>query len=95
MVITRIGPLSVAKVAGTLYTAIGLIVGAMVSLISMAGGFAANTSEGAGVAALMGVGAIVFFPILYGVMGFIATLIMAALYNVIAGAVGGVEMDVR
>jgi hypothetical protein len=43
----------------------------------------------------MGVGAIVFFPILYGVMGFIATLIMAALYNVIAGAVGGVEMDVR
>jgi len=95
MVIRRVGPLSVAKIAGTLYAAIGLFVGAIFSLISVAGGFASNTSEGAGIAAVMGVGAIVFFPLLYGGMGFIATLIMAWLYNVIAGAVGGVELDVQ
>jgi hypothetical protein len=95
MVIRRVGPLSVAKIAGTLYAAIGLFVGAIFSLISVAGGFASNTSEGAGIAAVMGVGAIVFFPLLYGGMGFIATLIMAWLYNIIAGAVGGVELDVQ
>ena len=95
MVIKRIGPLSVAKVAGTLYAAIGVLVGAIFSLISVAGGFTADTSEAAGMAAIMGVGAIVVFPILYGGMGFIAFLVMGWLYNVIAGAVGGVELDVQ
>ena len=43
----------------------------------------------------LGVGAIVFFPILYGCMGFVATLIGAWLYNVVAGLVGGIEMDLQ
>ena len=42
----------------------------------------------------MGVGAVIVFPILYGLMGFVATLIAAWLYNVAAGVVGGVEVDV-
>jgi hypothetical protein len=72
MVIRRIGPLSLAKLAGVLYAAIGLIVGAVFAAISAIGGFsaAAAQSEGAPVvAALFGVGAIVFFPLLYGGIG--------------------------
>ena len=37
MTITRVGPLSCAKVAGLLYVVIGLIAGGLFSLFSMAG----------------------------------------------------------
>jgi hypothetical protein len=43
----------------------------------------------------MGVGAIVFLPILYGGCGFVFTLLGAWLYNAVAGLVGGVEMDLQ
>jgi hypothetical protein len=99
MTITRVGPLSCAKVAGLLYVVIGLIAGGLVSLVSMAGGFAAaasSPSDDAGVfAALFGVGAIIILPIFYGVLGFIGTLIMASLFNVAASMVGGVEVDAQ
>ena len=36
----------------------------------------------------------VFVPIAYGVMGFVMTVILAALYNGLAKLVGGVEIDV-
>lgn len=94
MVIRRIGPLSIGKIAGLLYGAIGLIAGGIISLVSLAGGFGAETSEQAGIAAIMGIGAIVGFPILYGGMGFLMAIIGAWLYNVIAGIAGGVEVDV-
>ena len=95
MVIKRIGPVSCAKITGTLYAILGICVGAIFSLVSLVGGFASNASEGAGLGALIGVGAIVVFPILYGGVGFVATFIGAWLYNVVAGLVGGIEMDLQ
>ena len=94
MVIKRIGPMSVAKITGTLYAVMGLIMGAFFSLIALAGGFA-STDSPAGMSSLLGVGAIVIFPILYGCIGFVATLVAVWLYNVLAGLVGGIEMDVQ
>lgn len=108
MVINRVGPLSCAKITGTLYAILGLIIGACISLFAMAGSMASwlslfamtdsMPSERAGGAmsgALIGVGAIIVLPLFYGAMGFIAMLIGAWLYNVAAGIVGGVEIDVR
>jgi uncharacterized membrane protein len=43
--------------------------------------------------ALFGVGAIVFLPIMYGAIGACAGAIGAAIYNLVAGAVGGLELD--
>ncbi len=94
MVLRRIGPLSCAKIAGTLYAAIGLVFGIIVALISMAGGFSSSASSAVGFG-LVGVGAIVALPLLYGCLGFVATLIGAWLYNVVAGAVGGIELDLQ
>jgi hypothetical protein len=94
MVIKRVGPLSVAKVVGILYAAIGLLIGAGFSLIAMTGASLFGGREGGGAAALvMGVGAIVIFPVLYGGFGFIGGLIMGALYNVVASMVGGIEVE--
>jgi Transmembrane domain of unknown function (DUF3566) len=96
MVINRIGPLSLAKLAGVLYGILGLIGGAVFAAIAAVGGLsAAGESEGAAFAAFFGVGAIVFFPLLYGGMGFLMALIGAALYNVIAGMVGGIEVQMQ
>jgi hypothetical protein len=94
MVIKSVGAVSCAKVAGALYALIGLIAGAFMSLIGLAGVFASSDGGGA-IGALFGVGAIVLLPIVYGVFGFVTTFIAAALYNVIAGRVGGIEINVQ
>ena len=97
MTITRVGPLSVAKVAGLLYVVIGLIAGGFVSLFSLAGAAmgAGAGNDGALFGALFGVGAIILLPIFYGCMAFVMTLIQAALFNVAVGMVGGVEIEAR
>jgi hypothetical protein len=99
MVIRRVGPLSCAKIAGAVYAVIGLCFGlffaAFGSLFSAAGMASDAPSGMPMIGALFGIGAIVILPILYGVMGFIATLISAAIYNLVAGVVGGIEIDVQ
>ena len=95
MIIKRVGPVSFAKVSGFLYALIGLIVGGILSLVAMAGGFASEEAGAAGLGAVIGVGAVIILPIMYGLMGFVATLIAAWLYNVAAGLVGGVEVDIQ
>src|SRR5262245_54779044 len=97
MVIRRVGPLSCAKIAGLLYAIIGFILGALISLFStvggLLGGMAANESGGAAFGALFGIGAIVMLPIIYGCMGFVMTLVAAWIYNLLAGAVGGIQIE--
>lgn len=95
MVIKRIGPVSCAKIAGILYLVLGLIFGAIFSMASLAGALVSDTPGSAGFGALVGASSIVVFPILYGGFGFVMTLIMAWLYNVVAGIVGGVELDLQ
>jgi hypothetical protein len=97
MVIKRVGPLSCAKIAALLYAIIGLIFGAMFSLFALVGTFPSDPampiSPLFGVA--MGVGAIIFLPLFYGAMGFVMTLVFAAIYNVLAGIMGGIEIQVE
>jgi hypothetical protein len=98
MVIKRVGPLSVAKIAAVLYAGIGLLVGAVFALIGMAGLASRMGSDNPGSAflgPLFGVGAIVILPVCYGIGGFIIALIMAAIFNLAAGITGGIEIDVQ
>ena len=95
MVIKRIGPLSCAKLTGALYAIVGLVLGVLFSLIAMVGGFASDIPGAAGFGGAIGVGAVVVFPLLYGFIGFVATLIGAWLYNLAAGMVGGIEVDLQ
>ncbi len=98
MVLKRIGVLSMAKIAGILYAAIGLIVGLAVAAFSSVAGLAGarmDPNMPGWLGPLFGVGAIVFLPILYGIMGFIGGAIGAAVYNVFSGIVGGLELELE
>lgn len=96
MVIRRLGPLSFAKIAGVLYALMGFIIGAIISAVSVVGGAFAAVNEGSGFPGMLfGAAAVVVLPIVYGLLGFVVTLIGAALYNLAAGWVGGVELDVQ
>jgi hypothetical protein len=95
MVIRRVRPLSAAKVAGMLYALMGLIIGAFISLFSLVGGAMMPKDAPGGFGILFGAAAIIVLPICYGIMGFIAAAISAALYNLVAGWVGGIELDVQ
>jgi len=95
MVLKRVGPMSMAKVSGTLYIVIGLFIGAIFSSISILG-LATATQDGPGRLGMMfGAGAILWAPIFYGLLGFVGGLIMAALYNVMAKLVGGVQLELE
>jgi hypothetical protein len=95
MIIKRVGPVSCAKVAGTVYAIVGVAIGAAISLITWVGGFASSNAGAAGLGGAVGLASIIIFPILYGCIGFVATFLGAWLYNLVAGFVGGIEMEVQ
>jgi hypothetical protein len=95
MVVKRVAPMSVAKVAATLYAILGLIFGGIISVISFAGQALMPASEDGGMMGMLfGVAAVVILPIFYACLGFVLSLLMTALYNLAAGWVGGIEVDV-
>src|SRR5262245_42706921 len=99
MVIRRVGVWSAAKLYAGIAGTMGVIIGLCFALSSLAGGIggaAARSDSGSGLAAgglfaAVGIGAIIIFPIVYGVMGLIGGAIGAALYNLFAGLFGGLE----
>lgn len=94
----RIAPLQCGKVLGVLYGCMGLIFLPFFALAGVAGAFAQHETNqgGAGaIAAGMMLGFGIMMPVIYGVMGFILGVITAALYNLIARWVGGIEVEVE
>ncbi len=97
MRLTRVGVFSAGKLTGLLYTLFGLIFGACFAVISMVGGtFGAADADATGLATFMGFGvaAILLLPILYGLLGFLGGMLTAALYNLVSGLAGGLEVDI-
>jgi hypothetical protein len=103
MVIKRIRPMSFAKMNGVICAFIGLLIGGMFSLIGLVGGAAmlnqSNSGDagtaGAAMGMIFGVGAIIIVPICYAIFGFIWGLLGAAVYNLAAGMMGGLELDIQ
>lgn len=92
MIVKRVGMLSLAKIMAVIYAGIGVLVGIFIALASTMGGI---HHQGSGLGMGLGFGAIILFPILYGVLGFIGGIISAWLYNLAAGFIGGVELDLQ
>jgi hypothetical protein len=95
----RIGPGSASKVGLIVYGLLGLVIGAFVSLFALVLGGAMSAAGSSSpmpmFGAFMGVGAIIFIPIFYGVIGGIFAAIGAFIYDLAAGWVGGLEVDIN
>jgi hypothetical protein len=92
-IIKSVGVLSAAKIMGLIYGCLGLIFIPFFLLIGLLGSLAGKQqSPFAGV-----IGLVLAFclPIIYGVMGFIMGAIGAALYNLFAKWIGGIEVQVE
>ena len=95
MVIRRFGVLSVAKVFGALTAGMGLLIGLVIAAASAVGMGLNQGDAPTFIAAMFGAGAVVFLPIFYGILGLCMGALYAALYNLFAGMVGGVSIDVE
>ena len=93
--IKRIDPLSLGKFSGVLCAVIGLIIGALFALGSLIGMAGIGGGRGGFFGLILGVGAIVFMPVFYGILGFIGGLFQGCVYNIAAGLMGGVDITVE
>jgi hypothetical protein len=91
MILRRIAPLSTAKVAGVLFALLGVLIGLFGALF----GSFFDASAGEGFGGSFGIAAVFIFPVMYGLLGLIGGLISAFLYNVVAGWVGGIEVELE
>ncbi len=92
-IVRRIHPASAFKVGVVVYGFLGLILGAFCSLIAVSG-IAIGRHAHMPFARSVGVLAIIVCPIIYGIIGGIAAVVGAFLYNVASGWVGGVEVEI-
>jgi hypothetical protein len=91
MIIKSINPISAGKVTGLTYAGLALLIGALVSMVTLAFG---GGGQGGAAGLMFGAGAIIILPIIYGIGGFIGGIIGALIYNLVAGMVGGIEIEV-
>jgi hypothetical protein len=92
-IVKSVGVLSVAKIMGAVYAALGLIFMPIFLLAGLAG-MIAGGREGA-LGAVGGVLIAVLFPLLYGAVGFVGGAIGALLYNLFAKWVGGIQLELQ
>lgn len=97
--VKRVAPGSAFKIGLVMYAMLGLVLGIFMAFISMVAGSLGALGESAAPGAKllgfgMGFGAIILFPIGYGIIGGIFAAIGAAIYNLVAGWVGGLEVDI-
>ena len=92
--IRRFGIMKTATVAAIMYVIVVAIFFVPATLIlGIAGSSTGSANVGAGVGALIVAGIIA--ALVYGIVGFIFTAVACAVYNLAAGWVGGIEVQVE
>ena len=105
MIIRRVDPVSLGKIQAFVGAAFGFLVAIMWAGMMAIGGMAAGGFGGvrggggppAGAGVVMGafaVGAVIGMPMMYALMGFISGLIGGFVFNLAAGMIGGLEIEV-
>ena len=95
--IKSVGVLSVAKISGLCYGAMGLIFVPFFLLIGVIGSVAGKQqgAPGAAFGAAFGLIFAVLMPFIYGLFGFLFGALGAWIYNLVAGWVGGIELELQ
>jgi hypothetical protein len=87
--IQRVSVAQAAKLLGLLYLLLGLLFAVLFGAFSSMMPGAAATPFGMG----SRIGFIIVMPLLYACLGVVFGALMAAFYNLVAGWVGGLEID--
>jgi hypothetical protein len=100
MVIKRLGVFSVAKIYALINAVFGLIFGLIggvffaIFTAAMSGASGGSSRDvpvlGAGIGFLA---AIILYPVIFGILGFVVGATGAAIYNLASRFVGGIEID--
>jgi len=90
-VVRRVGVISVANVYGLVMVCIGLILGLIYAFM----GCAMTATDMGGLGFGFGLIGIIILPILYGIMGWVSGAIGAAIYNLVAGWIGGIQIELE
>ena len=99
--IKKLGILSVAKIYAVMMLVISLLISIPYGLIIMIFGVAMmGTGQRGGMAAgggsiVLGLAVMIILPIVYAGFGFVGGALGALLYNLFAGFVGGIEIEVE
>lgn len=93
----KIGVLSLGKIFGIIYGLMGLILGMIITLLTLAAGSIFSDEPGMPelFEVLLGTGATIALPLFYGFIGFIMGLITALFYNFAASRIGGLEIEME
>ena len=94
-VIQSVKVLSVAKIMGAVYGAIGLLFLPFILLMGVAGSLAPRQGGQGNLALIFSLFFGLFAPIIYGAIGFVTGALSAFLYNLFAKWVGGIEVQVQ
>lgn len=86
--VKKVGPLSYAKIEGTISVIFGIIAGIINAAVSIAATGTVLPVAGIG----LGILAIILYPIFYFVIGFISTLFAAWLYNKLVPKIGAIKV---
>lgn len=100
--IKKLGILSVAKIYAVMMLVISLLIsipyGLFIIIFSLSGAGALGGQNGialGGGGVIVGLLVMIGLPIAYSIMGFIGGALGALLYNLFAGLVGGIEIEVE
>jgi transmembrane protein DUF3566 len=85
--ITRIEPAQFALIMGATYALIGIIMAVFTFLFMSFVPLPGLGGIGRGVG-------VIFFPVIYAILGYVIGFIGAVLYNLVAGTVGGIKVTV-
>lgn len=92
-ILTKIDIMSTAKIYAVMTAVSGLIMGIMLALMNYF--FPTATIEQEVAYFPFGWSAIVIFPIMYGIIGFLAGALMAWLYNTLSAKIGGIKLEIK
>jgi hypothetical protein len=92
-ILKRIAPLQLGKILACLYGVMGLLIIPLVLFGSIVTSQLPAAQRG--IFAFIGIGMAFAAPLFYAAMGFIVGVISAALYNLFAKWVGGIEVEVE